>query len=118
MSDLTPHSRDDLDFLPCDCELPTTNGAISTPPRRFAPEAPAVANVGHPNPQPYVSYLLTLPPRSLSQAVKDISRYRDLPTWVYELLPRFHRPLIDMTPFRPAAACVVSLAAERARRVR
>jgi hypothetical protein len=79
--------------LPCDCEPPA-------------------------QPQPYVSYLLTLPPRSLSQAVKDISRYRDLPTWVYELLPRFHRPLIDTTPFRPATACVVSLAAERARRAR
>jgi hypothetical protein len=112
-SSMIDHRRDDLDFLPCDCELPTTSGAISTPPRRFAPEAPAVANVGHP-----CSYYLRLPPRTLSQAVKDISRYRDLPTWVYELLPRFHRPLIDMTPFRPATACVVSLAAERARRVR
>jgi hypothetical protein len=94
MSDLTPHSRDDLDFLPCDCELPALT------------------------PTHGPSFYLTLPPRTLSQAVKDISRYRDLPTWVYELLPRFHRPLIDMTPFRPATACVVSLAAERARRVR
>jgi hypothetical protein len=37
-------------------------------------------------PQPYVSYLLTLPPRSLSQAVADVSRVRDLDPFVYELL--------------------------------
>jgi hypothetical protein len=78
MSDLTPHSRDDLDFLPCDCEPPV-------------------------QPQPYVSYLLTLPPRSLSQAVTDVSRYRDLEPWVWDLL-------------RPARDNVVSLAARRVRR--
>jgi hypothetical protein len=61
--------------LPCDCELPV-------------------------QPQPYVSYLLTLPPRSLSQAVTDVSRYRDLEPWVWDLL-------------RPARDNVVSLAARR-----
>jgi hypothetical protein len=62
MSDLTPHSRDDLDFLPCDCE----------PPALTPTHGP--------------SYYLTLPCRTLAQAVADVSRVRDLDPFVYELL--------------------------------
>jgi hypothetical protein len=65
--------------LPCDCE-PTALTPTHGP-----------------------SFYLTLPCRTLAQAVADVSRYRDLEPWVWDLL-------------RPATACVVSLAAERARR--
>jgi hypothetical protein len=51
------------------------------------------------------SYYLTLRPRSLSQAVTDVSRYRDLESWVWDLL-------------RPAPDNLVSLAHERAVRAR
>jgi hypothetical protein len=65
------HTRDDLVELPCDCE-----------------PAPS-------------SFYLRLPSRSLAEAVRDVSRVRDLDTWVWDLL-------------RPAE--VISLAAERAKR--
>lgn len=42
MSDLSPHSRDDLVELPADCELPAPLTI-----RRDSTEAPAVADVGH-----------------------------------------------------------------------
>lgn len=93
MSDLSPHSRDDLDFLPSDCELPTPP---VQPAWRDSAEAPAVANVGHP-----CSYYLTLKPRTLSQAVTDISRVRDLPEWCWDLLrPRSN--LVSLAEVRRA----------------
>jgi hypothetical protein len=60
MSDLTPHSRDDLDFLPCDCE----------------PPAPVQAT----------SEYLNRPLRSLIAAVRDVSAVRDMPVWTFDLL--------------------------------
>jgi hypothetical protein len=51
----------------------------------------------------HTSYYLTLAPRSLSQAVTDVSRYRDLPEWVWDLL-------------RPRSATVISMARARAER--
>ena len=53
------------------------------------------------------SFYLTLPCRSLSQAVTDISRVRDLETWVWDLL-RDTRP----------TARVIDMAAARAERRR
>jgi hypothetical protein len=54
-------------------------------------------------PQPYVSYLLTLPCRTFAQAVRDVSKVRDLPDWVWEELHR-----------RRHTAEVISLAHARA----
>jgi hypothetical protein len=59
MSDLLPHAREDLDFLPCDCE-----------------PAPVVAT----------SEYLNRPLRSLIAAVRDVSAQRDLPIWTFDLL--------------------------------
>jgi hypothetical protein len=100
MSDIFPHSRDDLDFLPCDCELPPPVLRIS--PARET-EAPAVANVGHLNSTVATSPYLNRPLRSLIAAVRDVSAVRDMPVWTFDLL-------------RPARDNVVSLAARRVRR--
>jgi hypothetical protein len=89
MSDITPHSRDDLVELPCDCPQPADTLTPTHGP----------------------SYYLTLPCRSLAQAVTDISRYRDLPDFVWELL-RGHRTDTRGWP----TAAIVSLATERLRR--
>jgi hypothetical protein len=57
--------------------------------------------------QPYVSYLLTLPCRTFAQAVRDVSKVRDLDDWVWEELR-----------LRRHTAEVISLAHARAERRR
>jgi hypothetical protein len=96
MSDLISHTRDDLNLLPCDCELPS-DGLTPTQPGavRVRTEAPAVANVGHP-----CSYYLRLPCRTLAQAVRDVSRVRDLDDWVWELLYARPSNVISMAEAR------------------
>ncbi len=64
MSDLTPHSRNDLNLLPCDTE-PAHECSGS---RYLCP----VCN----------------PRRSLIAAVRDVSAVRDLPLWVWSDLLR------------------------------
>jgi hypothetical protein len=76
--------------LPCDCE-----------------PAPALTPTHGP------SYYLTLPCRSLARVVTDVSRYRDLEPWVWELL-RGHRTDTRGWP----TAAIVELATERTRRRR
>lgn len=44
-ADVIDHRRDDLDYLPSDCELPCAPAVCSR--RVVATEAPAVADVGH-----------------------------------------------------------------------
>lgn len=48
------------------------------------------------------SYYLTLRPRSFAEAVRDVSKRRDLPDWVWPLLR-------EMRELRPSAE-IVSLA--------
>jgi hypothetical protein len=48
------------------------------------------------------SYYLTLKPRSLAQAVTDISRYRDLPDFVWELLYAQPSNVVSMAEARRA----------------
>jgi hypothetical protein len=55
----------------------------------------------------YVSYLLTLPCRTFAEAVRDVSKVRDLDDWVWEELHR-----------RRQSAEIISLAHERAKRAR
>lgn len=56
-------------------------------------------------PQPYISYLLTLPCRTFAEAVRDVSRHRDLPDWIWDEL-RLHRH----------TAQVINLSERRAKR--
>jgi hypothetical protein len=79
MSDIMNHSREDLDFLPSDCEPPP-----------------------HVTPEPQCSYYLRLPCRTLAQAVRDVSRVRDLPDWVWELLYARPSNVISMAEARRA----------------
>lgn len=53
------------------------------------------------------SYYLTLPRRTFAQAVRDVSKHRDLPDWVWPLL----REQAELH-----TAQVISLAAERVKR--
>ena len=78
MSDLTPHTRDDLDFLPSDCELPVPLAHRST-------EAPAVADVGHP--RRLVLYTLGSN-RSRYQIVRDYARRHNLTVGEIDALVR------------------------------
>jgi hypothetical protein len=90
--------------LPCDCEMPTlgTTPAHSGA-KRLATEAPAVAAVGH----LCNRGMKTLPCRTFAQAVRDVSKVRDLDDWVWEELHR-----------RRHTAEVISLAHARAERRR
>ncbi len=90
--------------LPCDVELPTFGEqpcSNATRSRTVRAEAPAVADVGH------TSWYLTRPCRSFAEAVRDISKRRDLPEWIWPEL-QHHRH----------SAVIIELAAERARRVK
>jgi hypothetical protein len=62
MSDLHPHSRDDLIELPSDCE-----------PQHVCGCSPALCPTCNPR-------------RSLIAAVRDISAVRDMPIWTFELI--------------------------------
>jgi hypothetical protein len=89
MSDIMNHTRDDLVELPADCAQPADyvpNGILADTKRDYGP-----------------SFYLTLRPRSFAEAVKDVSRVRDLPDWIFEELHR-----------RRHTAEVISLAKYRA----
>jgi hypothetical protein len=88
------HRRDDLVELPSDCE----------PPPRICPTCGQTdascqcwVSASHP-----CSYYLRLPCRTLAQAVRDVSRVRDLPDWVWELLYARPSNVISMAEARRA----------------
>jgi hypothetical protein len=93
---------------PCDVAQPADYGPSLLPPDvrkmldNLSPAAKAqMLDVG----QPYVSYLLTLPCRTFAQAVRDVSKYRDLPEWIY-----------DELRLRRQSATIISLAHARSAR--
>lgn len=51
------------------------------------------------------SYYLTLPCRTFAQAVRDVSKHRDLPDWIW-----------DELRLRRQTAEIISMAAERSKR--
>jgi hypothetical protein len=57
------------------------------------------------------SYYLTLRPRSYAEAVRDVSRYRDLPDYVFEELHRQRRHTAEVV-------CLAQVRAELAVRRR
>jgi hypothetical protein len=54
---------------------------------------------------PFVSYLLTLKPRTFAEAVRDISKIRDMDDWVFEELHRRRHTaeVISLASYRRAA---------------
>lgn len=88
MSDIHPHSRPDLDLLPCDCEPPPVRCVHVRPnPDGSMPRCDVCG--------PY---------RSLIGAVRDISAVRDLPVFVWDDL------------LAPKRDNLISLASERKKR--
>jgi hypothetical protein len=108
------HRRDDLDYLPCDTELPHADSV-----QRLQTEAPAVADVGH---LPRKLYTINSN-RSRHQIIADYAATHDLTAkQVDELvkqLPDYGvRSMLhaSLAVLRPRSAVVVSMAAERAAR--
>jgi hypothetical protein len=108
MSDIHPHSRPDIDFLPCDCEMEhhlneiPQSGLVRLARPPALNEDGATVGAQHAARHP-CSFYLTLKPRSLVQAVRDVSKVRDLEPWVWDLLA-------------PKRDNLISLASERAKR--